>query len=128
MFTHRHLAITLAGVVFVATGSTRAGDRDLLDEVRDRQKVEAQRVEKEFAEDRLAAYKLVRSDSPKLAEATEKLHGLLAMIRNDTSLDSKRRAVLIVTLKADLDRVAQIASDRRRVSLRRDSDVARTIR
>jgi hypothetical protein len=126
MSTPRQLTLTLAGLVILATGAARAGDA--LDDARERKKIEAQRVEKEFADDRAAAYKLVRSENPKPGEATDKLHALLSMVRNDTSLDSKRREVLIVTLKADLDRVTQIASERRRLSVRRDLDLTRALR
>ncbi len=122
----RRLAITLAGLLLVTAPAAR-GD-DILDEARKRRKVEAERVEKEFADERAAAYRLVRSDNPKLSDATDKLYALLDTVRSDTALESSRRAVLIVTVKADLDRVAQIAAERRRFSARRDSDVARTIR
>src|SRR5262245_1457367 len=89
-------------------------EKDPLDDVKERLAIEAQRVEKEFTSGRAAAYKLVRSDDPKLADATEKLESLLAMVRNDTALDTKRREVLIVTLKWDLDKVKEIAGERRR--------------
>src|SRR5262245_18254067 len=128
MSTPRRLLLALAGAAFLAVPSVRAEDRDPLPEVRDRMKVEAQRVEKEFADGRSAAYKLVRNDDPKLAEATEKLHTLLAMVRNDNSLEPRRRAVLIVTLKADLDRVRDIADQRRRFTARSDDLPTRAVR
>jgi hypothetical protein len=103
------LALPLLGV-----GAVQARDRDPLDDVKARLAIEAQRVEKEFAQERAAAYKLVRSDSPRLIEATEKLQTLLAMVRNDTALESKRRETLIVTLKFDLGKVKEIAGERRR--------------
>src|SRR5205085_1363596 len=59
---------------------------------------------------------LVRAADPKLVEATEKLETLLVMVRRDTSLDAKRRQVLIVTLEWDLDKVKEIAGERRRTS------------
>lgn len=123
--TIRNRVLTLTCVLACAMGAARADD---LDDVRARKKIEAQRVEAEFADERAAAYKLVRSDDPKLVEATEKLQTLLAMVRADSSLDSKRREVFIVTLKADMDRVAQIAAERRRATGRRDADVQRGIR
>src|SRR5688500_8934017 len=119
MSTLRRPFLAAAALAALVAGAS-ASD---LEKVRDRMKVEAQRVEKEFADERLAAYKLVRNDAPKLVEATEKLQGLLAMIRNDTSLDAKRREVFIVTLKADLDRVKLIAADRRGFTARRDDAV-----
>jgi hypothetical protein len=119
------LLLTLAGLAIVSVGSAWAFDRDPLNDVRDRMKIEAQRVEKEFADGRIAAYKLVRSDDPRLVEATEQLQTLLAMVRNDTSLDVKRREVLIVTVKADLERVRDIAAERRRFTTSRDSALLR---
>ncbi len=89
-----------------------------LDTVRERLKIEAQRLEQEFADERAAAYKLVRQDNPNLDAALEKLRNLLTTVRADTSLDARRREVLIVTLKSDLDRVRGIAGERRRQSLR----------
>jgi hypothetical protein len=108
----------LPAVVFVAILplALRGDDKELLQSVKDRMKIEAQRVEREFADERAAAYKLVRSDDPKLAEATTKLQDLLAMVEKDKSLDAKRRQVLIVTLKWDLDKVKEIAAERRKPS------------
>jgi len=88
------------------------GDEDVLKAARDRRKIEAQQVQREFEEGRLAAYKLVRSDDPKLAEATDKLKALLAVIEKDTSLESAKREQYVVTLKWDLDRVKEIAAER----------------
>lgn len=113
--------LTVAAVALLSLAGARAADD--LDTVRDRLKVEAQRAEKEFADERAAAYKLVRRDDPKLTEATEKLRSLLTSVRADTSLDDKRREVFIVTLKADLDRVRLIASERERFTLRRDETI-----
>src|SRR4051812_10872982 len=87
----RRLPVLLVLSVFLAAPVVRAADRDLLDDVKERLKIEAQRVEKEFTDGRAAAYRLVRSDSPRLVEATEKLQALLAMVRNDTALEAKRR-------------------------------------
>jgi hypothetical protein len=103
-----------AAVVAAGQGVARADEQDSLPAVRDRMKIEAQRVEKEFTEQRAAAYKLVRSDNPKLADATEKLEALLAVVRKDTSLEERRRKVLIVTLEWDLDKVKDIAAERDR--------------
>jgi hypothetical protein len=110
-------ALLAAAVLAGAQGSLFAGEKDPLPGARDRMKIEAQRVEKEFATERAAAYKLVRSDNPKLVEATEKLQALLAMIRKDASLDAKRRKVLLVTLEWDLDKVKEIAGQRRSASV-----------
>jgi hypothetical protein len=102
---------------------------DLLADTKARMAIEAQRVEKEFAADRAAAYKLVRSDNPQLIEATQKLQDLLTLIRANTSLDDKRRQVLLVTLKADLDRVSEIAGEKKRfTSSTRAAEVSRAVR
>lgn len=98
--------------------ATPAFARDAISEARARMEIEAQRIEKEFAEERTAAYRLVRSDSPKLAEAVDKLDALLRTVRADTSLKSDRRDTLIRTLKYDLDRVREIAAERRAVVTR----------
>ncbi|MGL4554223.1 MAG: hypothetical protein ACRC33_23915, partial [Gemmataceae bacterium] len=102
-------------VLALALGSARADD---LEDVKTRLKIEAQRVEREFAADRAAAYRLVREDGARLREATEKLQGLLSMVRNDTSLERVRRELLVVTLKADLERVRDIAAVRQPAATR----------
>jgi len=101
-------------VVALPIGLRADDSRDPLKSVKDRKAIEAQRVEQEFKDNRAAAYALVRSDAPKLAEATQMLDGLLRMVQRDDSLDQKRREVLVVTLKWDLDKVKEIAADRRK--------------
>ena len=102
---------------------------DLLADTKGRMAIEAQRVEKEFTAGRLAAYKLVRNDNPQLVESTQKLQELLSLIRADTSLDDKRRQVLLVTLKADLDRVSDIAREKKRfTTTERATEISRTTR
>lgn len=102
----------------LAAGAVRP---DELDDTKARLAIEAQRVERLFAADRLAAYKMVRGESPDLIGATEKLQGLRSLVRADTSLDDKRRQLLVVTLKADLERVGAIAGERRRASAAAES-------
>ena len=118
------------------TGGLFASDKDPLDRVKDRRKAEAQRVESEFTDGRAAAYKLVRSDSPKLSEALDKLDALLDMLEKDNSLDAQRRKQLIVTIKWDMGEVKKIASERGRSSqvkspppstVRRDSPPRREV-
>jgi len=88
---------------------------DALDDLKQRKTIEAQRVEREFTEGRAQAYRLVRAATPNVVEATEKLHTLLAMVRNDTSLMASRRDTLIRTLEWDLGKVKEIAGERTRV-------------
>ena len=119
-------ALLSAAILAGGQASLFADENDPLPAVRDRMKIEAQRLEKEFREERAAAYKLVRSATPRLVEATEKLQSLLAMIRKDDSLDEKRRKVLLVTLEWDLDKVKEIAGARRQAST--NSSLARETR
>jgi hypothetical protein len=73
---------------------------------------EAERIEREFASSRAAAYRLVRNASPRLAEARAKIEALLAMVLADRALDARRRETLIVTLKFDMRMVREIAEKR----------------
>jgi len=103
-------AVVLALLTVASVG--RADD--LLDDVKARAKAEAQRVEKEFADGRAEAYRMVRRDDPRLLESTETLVSLQEMLKRDTSLEMKRRQVLLVTVKWDLDKVKEIAGERRK--------------
>jgi len=101
-------------VALLSAPALRAAERDTLDDVKDRMALEAQRVEKEFAEKRAEAYKLVRSASPSYADAYAKVRELLSLLRMDTSLDPKRREQLIVTLEWDIGKLKEIAAEHRR--------------
>lgn len=114
--------------VMIVPAGLFAAEKDLLQDVKDRNKVEAERVESEFARERASAYKLVRSDTPNLVDATEKLQGLLSLLENDTSLDSKRRQTLIVTVKWDLDKVKEIVAERRRTSVAKSTPPPSVVR
>jgi len=99
-------------MVALPVGLLAQDDADLLKAVKDRMKVEAQRVEKKYADGRAAAYALVKRDSPRLTEATQQLDAVLAMLENDTSLDQKRRQTLIGVIRWDRDRVRVIADEK----------------
>jgi hypothetical protein len=114
-------------VGLVLVGPALAAEPDPLPEVRDRMKVEAQRVEKRFKEGREKAYRMVRADAAKYVDAVEEIHTLLALMRNDTALQPMRRKVLLVTLEADLRRLRGIAAERRRAE-GSDTVVSRSIR
>jgi hypothetical protein len=114
-------------VLLAAALSAFAGERDPLKDVKARMEVEAQKLEKEFSQQRAAAYKLVRRDDPKLVDALDKVHTLLASVRADTALKPARREQLIVTLEWDLGKLKEIAAERRGVS-RRDTAVASSVR
>lgn len=116
MFTSM-LRPCMAGLVCLAllAPSVRS---DELEDVRARLKIEAQRVERAFTEGRAEAYRLVRSDNPRLSDAVERLESLLAMVRDDASLERSRRELLQRTLRFDLDKVRDIAAERRRLSAR----------
>src|SRR5688572_26611620 len=96
------LARTSLVAALLALASAAQAD-DILEDVKWRMKIEAQRGEKEYKDGRLAAYKLVSRDDPRLLDATEKITELLAMVQKDTSLAPERRKVILVTLKWDLD-------------------------
>lgn len=113
------MSAVLWGTLGMTLSVAPAAEPDLLDDVQGRMKIEAQRLEKEFADGRTAAYRLVRSDEPRLVEASEKLQVLLALLRNDTSLEPRRRDLLLVTLRHDLDRIKEIAGERRQAAARR---------
>jgi len=105
------LAVLLVAILPV--GLLRGDDgKDLLKAARDRAKIEAERVKKDFADGRVEAYKLVKTDDPKLAEATDKLRDVLRMLEKDTYLDDATRQQYVVTIKWDLDRVKEIAAER----------------
>lgn len=122
------MSVALAGLLALALPGVRADEPELLDGVKERLKVEAQRVEREFTDGRAAAYRLVRTDRPKPEQAVEKLEALLAMVRADTALDAKRREVLLVTLRYDLDRVREIANARQAVTTRHNEAIVTTTR
>jgi hypothetical protein len=118
------LALAL-GLLSPAVLPAQVGDP--LTDTRARLAVEAQRVEREFADGRSAAYKLVRSSSPDTAGAVIRLNAILQTLRNDEALDPKRREQLIVTVKWDMNKVREIAAENRRPGTVGD-DIARTIR
>src|SRR5262245_17114027 len=123
----RVVVFSLSVLLAWAGALPAAGEGDPLKDAKARMEVEAQKLEKEFADERAAAYKLVRRDDPKLVDALEKVHTLLAAVRADTALKPARRTQLIVTLKWDLDKLREIAGERRRLS-KRDDLAARSTR
>ncbi|HEY7425533.1 MAG TPA: hypothetical protein VH682_14980 [Gemmataceae bacterium] len=98
--------VTLA----VFAGPTAAQSRDPLPNVRERLKIEAQRVEKEVHDGRMRAYRLLRTDAN---EAYDIIKGLIGMLRQDTSLSEERRDLLARTLQRDIDNLRALASVRR---------------
>ncbi|MFM7150197.1 MAG: hypothetical protein ACKO23_10175, partial [Gemmataceae bacterium] len=104
-----------------------AEEKDPLGDVALRRKLEAQRVEKEFADERIAAYRLVRNANPRPEEATRKIQNLLVVIRGDQALEESRRQVLLVTLQADLQRIPMLASDNLRQRRRQDEALTRSV-
>jgi hypothetical protein len=90
--------------------SAKAQSRDPLPEVRERLKIEAQRIEKEVQDGRMRAYRLLRGDSE---GAVEILKDLIGMLRKDTSLSEERRKTLVQALQRDLGNVRALSSVRR---------------
>jgi hypothetical protein len=82
---------------------------DELEDVKRRRIVEAQRLEDEFTSGRLRAYRLVRSDSAQLREASDLLNRLMVQLQNDTLLSTEKRNLYLRTLKADLVNLRDIA-------------------
>ncbi len=105
----RPLVLSVTTLTLLAA-SVAAQSRDLLPEVRERLKIEAQRVEKEVQDGRMRAYRLIRSDPE---EANAILKSLIATLDKDTSLTEVRRKSITVALRRDLDNVRVLGSVRR---------------
>jgi hypothetical protein len=91
-------------------GRAAGQSRDPLPDVRERLKIEAQRVEKEVQDGRMRAYRLLRTDGN---EALDTIKGLIGMLRKDTSLAENRRDTLLKTLQGDINNLRALASVRR---------------
>lgn len=91
-------------------GSASAQERDPLPEVRERLKIEAQRIEKKVQDGRMRAYRLLRSDAE---EALNVLKGLIGTLRDDTSLPEERRKSLSATVQRDMGNIRALANVRR---------------
>ncbi len=121
----RPLVLSVTTLTLLAA-SVAAQSRDLLPEVRERLKIEAQRVEKEVQDGRMRAYRLIRSDPE---EANAILKSLIATLDKDTSLTEVRRKSITVALRRDLDNVRVLGSVRRAGEPAREAaraDVRRT--
>jgi hypothetical protein len=92
------------------SGSALAQSRDPLPEVRERLKIESQRIEKELQDGRMRAYRLLRSDSD---AAIDVLKDLIQTLRKDTSLSEERRKSLLSALDRDIGNVRVLANVRR---------------
>ncbi|MHB1423160.1 MAG: hypothetical protein ACYC3I_08200 [Gemmataceae bacterium] len=91
-------------------GTALAQSRDPLPEVRERLKIEAQRIEKEVQDGRMRAYRLFRNDPDK---ALDVLKGLIGTLRKDTAVSEERRKLLMETLQRDLGNVRALSGVRR---------------
>jgi hypothetical protein len=91
-------------------GRTAAQSRDPLPEVRERLKIERQRLDKEVREGRMQAYRLLRSDPE---ESVAILKRLVGMLRQDVAVSEETRELLLKTLQRDIDNVRALASIRR---------------
>ena len=105
----RPLVLSVTTLTLLAA-SVAAQSRDLLPEVRERLKIEAQRVEKEVQDGRMRAYRLIRSDPE---EANAILKSLIVTLDKDTSLTEVRRKSITTALRRDLDNVRVLGSVRR---------------
>jgi hypothetical protein len=91
-------------------GPVAAQSRDPLPDVRERLKIEAQRVEKEISDGRMRAYRLLRTNPN---DAYGIIKGLIGTLRRDTSLTEERRETLVKTLERDIDNLRALAGARR---------------
>jgi hypothetical protein len=87
-----------------------AQSRDPLPDVRERLKIEAQRVEKEIHDGRMQAYRVLRSDPE---GAFDIIKGLIATLRKDTALSEARREDLRKALQRDIASLRALANVRR---------------
>ncbi|HTU93965.1 MAG TPA: hypothetical protein VMF69_28050 [Gemmataceae bacterium] len=91
-------------------GIAPAQSSDPLPEVRERLKIEAQRIEKVVQDGRMRAYRLLRSDPQ---EAFDLLKGLVGTLRKDTALPEQRRTSLLAVVQRDLSNLRVLANVRR---------------
>jgi hypothetical protein len=103
--------VIIAGLV-LHLGITRA---DELEEVKRRLQVEAQRIEQEFNAGRAMAFKLVRADSSRLAEASDEIKRLIRLVQTGSGLSVEKRNIYLATLNVDLGRLRDIADSARPV-------------
>lgn len=117
---HRTWAAGLIGLaLFTMPGLV--GAQDILKDAEARQKIEAQRVEREFTEGRASAYRRVRANPAHLPYALDTIEGLLGLVRDSKALPDERRATLERSLKFDLQNLRDIAGSARRSSVVRSS-------
>lgn len=107
----RITAVTICVVTLTSFGGPAlAQSRDPLPDVRERMKIEAQRVEKEIRDGRMRAYRLLRADPN---EAYDTIKSLIGMLRKDTSLSEERRELLAQTLQRDINNLRALSGVRR---------------
>lgn len=99
-----------ATMLSLLAGRVSAQTSNPLADVRERLKLEAQRVEKEVQDNRMRAYRLLRNDAE---EAIDLLKELLRTVGKDTSLPEERRRQLTALVQRDLGNVRALASVRR---------------
>jgi hypothetical protein len=90
--------------------SATAQSRDPLPDVRERLKIEAQRVEKEIHDGRMQAYRLLRTDPD---GAFDIIKGLIGTLRKDTAVAESRREALMQALQRDITSLRALANVRR---------------
>src|SRR5579875_611911 len=105
---HRTVSLAFgATTLALFVGTLSAQERDPLPEVRERLKIETQRIEKELQDNRMRAYRLFRKEPE---EALNILKGLISMLHKDTVLPEERRKALLALLQRDIDNVRALAS------------------
>jgi hypothetical protein len=98
-------ALCVTTLAWFASGLP-AQSSDPLPEVRERLKIEGQRLEKQVQDSRMKAYRLLRSDP-------EEALDVLKTLRKDTVLTEERRSSLLGVVERDLGSVRALASVRR---------------
>jgi hypothetical protein len=96
-------------ILAIFAGPALAQEGNPLPEVRERLKIEAQRIEKEVQDGRKKAYRLLRNDPE---EALNVLKDLIGALRKDTSLSEERRTSLLAVVQRDLGNVRALVNVR----------------
>jgi len=117
---HRTWVAGLIGLALMTTPGL-VGAQDILKDADARQKIEAQRVEREFTEQRGAAYRRVRANAADLSYALDTIEGLLGLVRDSKALNDDKRGLYERTLAFDKQELRKIAAAGRRDSIVRSA-------
>lgn len=102
-------ALSVTTLALFAAGAL-AQSSDLLPEVRERLRIEGQRIEKKVQDDRMRAYRLLRNDPEEALDVLKRVAGTLD---RDTSLPEERRKVLLALVRRDINNLRVLTNVRR---------------